>query len=63
MKNQNNNLGQSIIEYLIVIVIVVAALLAMTGLLKRKVQANFRESADAFGEGRQFEEGVTIVTH
>lgn len=59
---QNKLFAQSTLEYTVFIIIVVAALLTTLVFLKNKFQANWQESADSLGEGRQFETGVTEVT-
>jgi len=53
------NKAQSVLEYTILIVIVVAALLAMRIYMLRAVQEKYRQSGDVFGEGEQYERGVT----
>ena len=50
------------LEYTTVIVLIALALLAMGYYLKRSVSGSFRSSADAFGQGRQYEPGVTVET-
>ena len=47
------------IEYAILITIVVAALIAMSGYIKRAVSGRWRGAADTIGYGRQYEPGVT----
>jgi len=59
---KNEFVAQSIIEYTMVIAIIAAALIAISWFLRTRVQANWQESADAFGSGRQFERDVTITT-
>ncbi len=54
--------GISMLEYVTVIVIIVSALLAMRFYLKRSISGSFRSSGDAFGQGRQYEPGVTVET-
>lgn len=49
-------------EYSLLIAVAVAALLCMQFYVKRAVCGRFRQAADAFGYGRQFEPGVTKVT-
>ena len=43
----------SVIEYSLIIVVVVAALLAIHVYLKRAVSGRWRQAADTFGYGRQ----------
>lgn len=50
------------IEWLVLIVLIVLALLAMQLYLKRSVNGRFKSAGDSFGQGRQYEPGVTIVT-
>lgn len=50
MKDKNIRKGQSTLEYAVVIVVVVAALLAMQIYMKRGVQGKLRESTDSIGE-------------
>lgn len=56
------NLGQFALEYAVLIIIVVAALLAMRVFMSRAVQERYRVSADVFGQGEQYAKGVTKVT-
>lgn len=44
VKNRWNHVGQSTIEYLIVAAVIIAALLAVRGLLRNRVQAIFRNA-------------------
>jgi len=48
--HREHNKGQSFIEYSLVTICIVAALLGMQYYLKRAVQGRLRESADAIGE-------------
>ena len=50
------------VEYVILIAAIVAALLAMQFYLRRAVCGRLRSTGDAFGQGRQYEPGVTVVT-
>lgn len=49
-------------EYAVVIAVIAAALMAMRVYFVRAVQERYRQSADVFGEGQQYQEGVTNVT-
>lgn len=49
--------GQSTLEYAVLIVVIIAALIAMQVYLKRGVQGRMRESSDQIGE--QFSPGFT----
>jgi len=50
--------GQSTLEYAVLIVVIIAALIAMQVYLKRGVQGRMRESTDQIGE--QFSPGYTV---
>jgi uncharacterized protein (UPF0333 family) len=50
------------IEYGALIVIIVLALLAMQFYLKRSMFGKLRSTGDMFGQGKQYEPGVTVVT-
>ncbi|MBU1125315.1 MAG: hypothetical protein KKC84_04765 [Candidatus Omnitrophica bacterium] len=51
--------GFATLEYAILIFVAVAAMVAMTAYIRRSLNAKYRESADTFGYGRQYEPGVT----
>ena len=53
--------GQGMLEYAILIAIVVAALIAMQGYIRRAIQGKYRAAADVFGQGEQYEPGLTQV--
>lgn len=57
---RKNKQAQSFLEYAILIIIVVAALLAMRIYMLRAVQEKYRQNGDVFGEGEQYESEVTI---
>jgi Flp pilus assembly pilin Flp len=54
---RKNKLGQSTLEYAVIIAVVVAALLAIQIYMKRGVQGKLRESTDSIGE--QYSAGYT----
>ena len=45
----------SIIEYSLILAVVVAAILGMQIYLKRAISGRWREAADTFGYGRQYD--------
>jgi len=49
------------VEYVILIAVIVAALLAMQFYLRRAVCGRIRSAGDTFGQGRQYEPGVTSI--
>lgn len=53
--------GFSAIEYAFLIAIVVAGLIGMSVYTKRAIMGKWREAADTFGFGRQYDPGVTQV--
>src|ERR1041385_7121717 len=59
-KHLNKRKGQSTLEYAVLIVIIIAALLAMNQYIKRGLQGRLKSSTDDIGE--QFSPGNTNVT-
>jgi len=57
MRHMLGKRGQSTLEYAVLIVVIIAALVAMQVYLKRGIQGRTRESADQIGE--QFSPGYT----
>ena len=55
------NKGNLILEYSVLIAIVVAALLCMQIYVKRAICGRWRQAADVFGSGRQYEPNVTQI--
>ena len=51
--------GQSTLEYAVLIVVIIAALIAMQVYLKRGIQGRMRESTDQIGE--QYSPGYTVT--
>ena len=47
--------GVSILEYAILISVLLLALFAMQNYLRRAISSKWREAADTFGGGRQYE--------
>ncbi|MCK9603359.1 MAG: hypothetical protein M0R66_03275 [Candidatus Omnitrophica bacterium] len=56
-----NNKAQSTLEYVALVAAVVAAIIAMYALINYSVMGKFKQSADAIGQGEQYEPGVTQV--
>ncbi len=57
MRQRVSKRGQSTLEYAVLIVVIIAALIAMQVYIKRGVQGRLRESSDQIGE--QFSPGIT----
>jgi len=55
------------LEYGVLIAVIIAALLSMQVFLRRAICFKWRESADAFGDGRQYEtdgsKATTVVKY
>ncbi len=51
--------AQSLLAYVVLTAVIVAALLAMRVYFVRSVQEKFRQAGDVFGAGEQYEPGVT----
>lgn len=62
MVNIRSKKGSFTLEYTVFIVLLLLALLAMRFYLKGAMQGKLRSAADAFGQGRQYESGVTCET-
>jgi uncharacterized protein (UPF0333 family) len=56
-RGQKRLLGQSTLEYAILVVVVIMALVGIQAYLKRGIQGRMRESADQIGD--QFSAGLT----
>lgn len=54
--------GLLAIEYAVFIAIFIAAILGIAIYMKRAISGKWRESADTFGYGRQYEAGKTTAT-
>jgi len=50
--------AQSIIEYIAVIIVIVAVLIAMGVYYKRSLQQRYRQAADVLGGGEQYTQPV-----
>ena len=53
--------GGFTVEYAVVVVVVIAALLGMAVMVKRGLAGRWRSVGDTFGHGRQYEPGVTTI--
>lgn len=58
-----NRKGQSILEYAILVLIVVAGIMAMQVWIKRGLQQRFRSNAEQIGEGDLFSPGKTTGSY
>jgi len=54
--------GMTTLEYSVLALVIILALLAMQTMLRRAISAKWKDSADSFGSGRQYEAGVSTVT-
>lgn len=57
--SEKSKKAQSILEYAILILIFAAVVVGASVYLTRLVQARFRQSADVFGEGEQYDKRLT----
>ena len=53
--------GQAVLEYCIMVVILVAALMAAKRFFKAVIMGRWQSTADSFGFGRQYEPGRTTI--
>ncbi|MCX5706982.1 MAG: hypothetical protein NTW13_04940 [Candidatus Omnitrophica bacterium] len=51
---KRKNLSQSILEYIVVIIVITAALVAIAAYYKRSLQGKYRQAGDVFGQGSQY---------
>lgn len=62
-----NNKGISILEYAILIAVILLALLATQDYLRRAISYKWRECADVFGGGAQYEsqgaKATQVINH
>ena len=58
-----NKKSQAILGYALLIAVVVAAIIAMSVYMKRRIQGSYRKSADVFGQGEQYEPFGGTVEH
>ena len=61
MTTDKRHSGSLAIEYTVLVVIVVAALIGMQVYIRRAISGRWREAADGFGHGRQYEYGSTRI--
>lgn len=54
--------GGFIIEYAVLTAVVTAALIGMAFYVKRGLAGRWRDGADTFGFGRQYEPGKTVIS-
>ena len=59
---RNRRRGQSMIEYLMLLTIIIAALLSAQRFLKASLMGHWKAIADQYGSGRQYEPGRTVVS-
>ena len=62
MRGWQSRAGSFTIEYTALVILIVLALLAMKFYLRGAMCGSFRSVADSFGQGRQYEPGVTTET-
>jgi Flp pilus assembly pilin Flp len=58
MKNKR---AQSFVEYAALIAIIVAAIVAIVSYMGRSISGRYRDSADVYGGGTQYDPSVTTV--
>ena len=54
--------GQATLMYAALIAMVAAALISMSPYVKRALQEKYRQAADTYGYGDQYEKGFTEIT-
>jgi hypothetical protein len=56
-----NRGGQSILDYVFLVCIVIVGLLIMGYYIRNSLSGRFRETADVFGSGEVYHPGKTVV--
>ncbi|MCX5701262.1 MAG: hypothetical protein NTZ63_06965 [Candidatus Omnitrophica bacterium] len=51
---RKNRAGQSLLDYVLLFTIVIAALLIMGYYIRNSLSGKYREAADVFGQGEQY---------
>jgi Flp pilus assembly pilin Flp len=59
LKTRLNKKGMAALEYGILVVMIVLALMTLQTGVRRAISAKWRTAGDVFGGGRQYEPGVT----
>ena len=63
-RKEPKNKSQMILEYALLIAVVVAAIIAMSIYLRRRIQGSYKKSADVYGFEEQYEPfGGTVETN
>lgn len=58
LRTSRGKMGISTLEYSVAVLAIVLALLAVQVSLRRAISYKWREAADSFGSGRQYDSGV-----
>lgn len=53
--------GVTVLEYTVLVMALLFALLAMQNTLRRVVSGRWKAAADVFGDGRQYQQGETTI--
>ena len=56
------NKGQSILVYAVLIAVISLGMIVIFKYIRYAVQGKYRQAGDAFGQGKQYEPGVTNLT-
>ena len=59
----NNSLGFTTLEYALLLVFLIGALLAIQVPLRRAISKQWKDAADSFGSGRQYDAAATTITN
>jgi len=55
---KNSRLSQSIIGYILIFIVVIAALLGMSKYMRNAMSGKLRQAGDSFGGGAQYDPGT-----
>lgn len=59
---RKNRIGVTSLEYAILVAALIFAILAVQTTLRRAIASKWKETADGFGSGRQYDPATTTVT-
>ena len=54
--------GQGILDYVVLLIVVITALLVVSYYIRNVICGKFRDGADVFGQGETYQPGSTTVT-
>lgn len=59
---RKNRKGITSLEYAVLVIALILAIVAVQTTLRRAIASKWKETADSFGSGRQYDPAVTTIT-